>query len=468
MKVLKQLYQKNRSLVFLLGFCFLVTISYAFHFEIVPAVDARAYDNIGWNIAQGNGYVEDASLAPEFDKAIIRVGPLFEYMLAGIYSIFGHQYSPVWVVHALLHTLSALLVYLTAKLVFANQEKRKKIALWSAGFFAFSPDLIEIAAMLMTETLYVFFFTLFVYGFVRFIGAYREGSPQDTKKGTLSVVILGIIVGLAILARPPVLFILPVVYLFFLLKKQWKSMAILTITIAVVFTPWSLQNYHTYGKFMPTGGAGVFNFWIGNHEGASGEQIQPQAVVDYIAEHGVIKLQEESLVQFKGFVTEHPGEFVKLTLLRMNRYVSIARPLGFWFYQGGVGQLAFVASSVVWSGALFVLALAGILLGLKKYNLTRKNFFHEGDGQLFAYVLSIAILTPLILFITVVESRYRFQMYPLLAIFAGYATILICFEKEWWKNKILRISFVVLLSNTLIDVSLSAGKVMEKLSGFFH
>jgi 4-amino-4-deoxy-L-arabinose transferase-like glycosyltransferase len=452
---------KNRKVVWLLAICFAVTVAYAFVHQIHPVVDARAYDQIGWNLAQGNGYFEDPSHDPIFDTAIIRVGPLFEYMLAGVYTMFGHHYEPVWVIHAILHTLSALFIYLTAKIVFARLERVETIALWAAGLFAFSPDLIEIAAMLMTETLYLFFFTVLVYYFMWFVESDKGGIQSKF------VVLLGVITGLSILARPPVLFILPVIYLYFLLKKKWKEALIVTVAIVAVFTPWSIQNYQTYGQFMPTGGAGVYNFWIGNHEGASGEQVQPQEAVDYIAEHGVIALQDESFRQFTSFVLEHPLEFAKLTLLRVNRYFSVARPMGFWFYQDGWQQLAFILSSVLWSGTLFVLAVAGILKGMSIYKTRLTNCLYAKDNPAWSYIVYFAMLTPLVLFITVVESRYRFQIYPLLAIFAGYAAVCIFSKKKWWKNKFLLWAMSIIGVNTLVDVGLSFGKVIEKLGLFF-
>ena len=57
-------------------------IAYSFYFKITPAIDARAYNDIAWNIAQGNGYRESADVPFEKDNSIVRVGPGYEFFLA--------------------------------------------------------------------------------------------------------------------------------------------------------------------------------------------------------------------------------------------------------------------------------------------------------------------------------------------------------------------------------------------------
>src|SRR3990167_4285379 len=50
-----------------------------------------------------------------------------------------------------------------------KSARRESIALWSATIFALYPDLIESAAMLLGETLYLFLWTLFIFAFVWYI-----------------------------------------------------------------------------------------------------------------------------------------------------------------------------------------------------------------------------------------------------------------------------------------------------------
>src|SRR3989344_5708525 len=88
----------------------LVTLSYAFYFQVHVSVDAKAYDSIAWSLVQGTGYTETTSPIP--NSSIGRLGPAYEFFLAFWYLLFGHQVWIIWVVQSFLHAGSGLLIYL--------------------------------------------------------------------------------------------------------------------------------------------------------------------------------------------------------------------------------------------------------------------------------------------------------------------------------------------------------------------
>lgn len=436
--------KENKILIIILIFSFLASLTYSFYFQIKPQVDAQAYDAIAQNIVAGNGYRSGLGGDITLDGSITRVGPLYEYFLAGIYNVFGHNYGPIWFFQALLHVLSAWLVYLTALLVFTQNDKKIKIALWATGIFAFYPDLIEISAMLLTETLYLFFICLFLYVFFYYF------SRPDSWRLAL---VLGLIFGLAVLARPPVLFLAPIVVFFFWIKKKWLLLALFLISMFFVFVPWTVRNYQIYKEIMPFGAAGNYNFWIGNWHGGDGEQSPQLFHTDFVSTHGTKEINGESMRQFKLFLLEHPIEFLKLTTLRINKYFSIIRPMGFWFYQTGLGQFLFILSSAIASVILFIFGFSGAI-----------KAFMARDEKL-NYLLALTIITPLIIFITVVETRYRFQIYPLLSIFAGFCIVNFFktkrFDKYFW------LAVAIVFTNGSVDFILSWDKFKERIMSFF-
>lgn len=437
---------QNKILILILTGVFLVSLAYSFYFQIKPVVDARAYDNIAQNIANGQGYREHLTGELANDFAIARVGPLYEYFLAGIYTVFGHNYGVVWFFQALLHTASAWLLYLTALLIFSVNDRKKMIGLAAAGIFGFYPDLIEISAMLMTETLYLFLICLMVYFFFLFLA----------RGGYWRVIWLGLFSGLAVLARPPVLFLVPVILFSFWQKKNWRQALLFLAILILVFVPWAARNYQLYGEIMPFGSAGNFNFWIGNYHGGNGEQEPTVEQQQFLATHKAVEINSESMRHFKEFIFAYPGEFLKLTVLRVNKYFSVIRPMGFWFYQEGWGQALFILSSALASIFLFVFGLAGAI----KAWLCREEKLR--------YLLAFLIFTPLIIFATVVETRYRFQIYPFLAILSGYFVISWLAEKsKLWQNRIFLISLVLVLINGLLDFILSLERFKDKISDFF-
>ena len=441
---IRDLFHGHRLLLCFIFGAFLISLAYSFYFRITPAVDARAYDVIAMNIVQGYGYRENPSVDIINDYAIARVGPVYEYFLAGLYAVFGHHYEAVWVAQALLRGLTVWLVYLIALLIFADDDKKKQIGLWSAAIIAFYPDLIEISAMLMIETLYLFFLCLMLYLF--FLAARQRASWL--------IAALGGLAGLAVLTRPPALFLIPLFWFYFWRQKRWPAIFLSALVLLAVFVPWTWRNWQTYDQIMPFGAAGNFNFWIGNYHGGNGEQVPTQEHIEFSAKHGVREINGESMKQFKTFLRQYPGEFAKLTLLRVSKYFSVVRPMGFWFYQKGLGQFIFILSSAAASVFLFILSLGGIL----KTVATK-------DKRLY-YWLALTVMTPAIVFITVVETRYRFPIYPLLAVFAGYFIVSLAGSSRWWREKQLWLAAALIFSNGLVDLLLSANLIKERLGVF--
>lgn len=437
---IKNFFLSNKAISCILLLSFLLSIFYSFYYQIEPVVDARAYDVIAQNIINGEGYKEILDPEVKYEPSLVRAGPVYEYFLACIYKIFGHSYAAVWLIQALLHALSALFIYLTCLLVFSDTNK-KRIGLVSASIIGFYPDLIEISAMLMTETLYIFLVCLSIYLFYLYF--------EDNKLTTL--VYLSIVFGLAVLTRPPVVFLLPVVVFYLFQKRQFVRTALFTILVVTILTPWTVRNYSSYGKIMPFGAGGAYNFWIGNHVGASGEQEPGPELTEYFYNHNVIESYDESMRQFKSFVVNYPEDFIKLTLMRVNKYFSALRPMGFWFYNSGFSQALFVASSAAFSFFVMTFGIGGIF-----------NFLKKTDKSLdIKYLIYFTIATPLIIFITVVETRYRFQIYPFLSILAAYFVLEIKDNRKEYKT--LAVALFIVVLNSSIDLIINLDSFKDKI-----
>jgi 4-amino-4-deoxy-L-arabinose transferase-like glycosyltransferase len=335
---------------------FLLCLLYAFAFRIAPVVDAKAYDRIAANIAEGYGFREDPTLSYEFDHAITRAGPGYEFFLAGLYRVFGHRLEPAWAAQALLHALSALLVYLVFRRLFRDGGEAP--ALVAAALFGFWPDLIEISAMLLTETLYLFLTMLVVWVFTL---AYDR--PQSKAFAAL----LGAAAGVAILTRPPLLLFVPIIAFFYWNKKSYAPLAAFGACVALPIAPWVARNYLIYHKLILTTMIGEYNLWLGNTLASTGGQFNDAAnpLNDFVNANGFFGLKAKASAEFWGFISAHPLIFLKLCLIRFIRYFSLIRPMGFWFYQSGISQMAFVASSLVWIAGVFVAGCSGLVTALR-------------------------------------------------------------------------------------------------------
>lgn len=437
---------KNYILFIIIGLSLLASLFYSFYYKIKPVVDAQAYDNIAVNLLDGYGFRENKTKSFEFDTAIVRAGPAYEFFLAGIYKVFGHHYESVWIFQALLHALGAWFLYLASKKIF--KEYGKQIGILAAALFGLHPDLIEISAMLMTETLYLFLITLIIWLFVELY--------QDPTKKFISIS-LGFVLGLAILSRPPVLLFVPIILFFYVWHRHFKEGVIFLLFLILAVTPWVIRNYIIFHQFILTTLIGEYNLWVGNTLLANGGQISGgfNPVTTYTEVNGFSGLKQQASREFWVFIIAHPLVFIKLCILRFIRYFSLIRPMGFWFYQNGWPQLIFVVSSGIAIVILFLSGLSGIVLALKEKN------------KLLCYLVTFTAMAPLVLISTVVESRYRFQIYPFLALLGGYFIFSSYrYQKLFFLWDVIQV-IVVLLILSLVDGYLFWGSVIDHMKVLF-
>lgn len=435
------LLNKKKAILLIVILSFLLSLGYSLVYKIEPVVDAQAYDRIAVNLVNGFGFREDSQKSFEFDTAIVRAGPAYEFFLAGVYTVFGHHYEIIWVLQALLHALTVYLIYLIGRSVFG--EYGETIGLIAAVFFAIHPDLIEISAMLMTETLYLFLITLTIWLFIKL---YHEPNK------ILYSILLALVVGVAILSRPTVIFFIPVILVYYFFNKKYKSIFIFLFCLGLTLLPWIIRNYLIYHQFILTTMIGEYNLWLGNTLISNGGQIAsgPNPLMDYTAIHGFFSLKQKASEVFWTFFTTHPFVFIKLCLVRTVRYFSLIRPMGFWFYQIGLSKLIFIVSSGMAIAIIFITGFSGMVLSWRE-----KNF-------LFYYLFFFAITSPLALLPTVVQSRYRFQIYPFLVLFGAYFLSSL-FVKYSCTKKVLLVVTLFLVFISLLDFYMFWSVVWERI-----
>lgn len=432
---------REHLLAIILAFSFLASVSYSFIYQIRPAVDAQAYDKIAINILEGRGFKEDAEKSYEFDSAIVRAGPAYEFFIAGAYAVFGHHYEIVWILQALLHALTVYLIYLIGRSAFGKDGEA--IGLIAAVFFAFHPDLIEISAMLMTETLYLFLITLVVWFFIKL---YREPAK------IVYSILLAVVVGAAILSRPPVIFFIPVILIYYFLNKNYKAALVFLSCLGLTLLPWVMRNYFIYHQFILTTMIGEYNLWLGNTLVSNGGQIAggPNPLMDYVAANGFFFLKQKANGVFWSFLATHPFVFIKLCLVRTMRYFSLIRPMGFWFYQIGLSELVFVIFSGLAIAIIFLTGFSGMILSWRE------------KKPLFYYLLFFALTSPLALIPVVAQSRYRFQIYPFLVLFGAYFLSRL-FIKRSGAKKILLIVVLFLAFVSMVDSYMFWPVVLDRI-----
>lgn len=439
----------------LVAFAFLISLGYSFSFRIQPFADGKSYDAIAVNLLSRHEYRENTEGPLVNDRGITPVGPGYEFFLAGIFFIFGRHNEAVWAIQALFHGLTVLSVFLIAKKMFGiERENMADSNGWSpvagmlaAGFVAFSPDLIIASSMMLTENVAIFLLALTMWSAMSY---WQEGRM-------LYVFLMSSALGFSVLVRSTLLLLFFIFLGLFWLRKKFLHMLIFVIVFLAVMTPWTVRNYRLYHAFIPTSVTFGDDFLAGNHPQATGELDESR--YPYIEKYqglSYLAADREEIKDTLLFIAQDPLRFLKLTAYRASIYFSFARPTGWWFFLSGANRVITLLLSSLYSIMLFSFGFFGAWQSWKRAaTLDQKQKIFLFFAAVFAMPFSIIFI--------IVETRYRYPVYPLLAVFAGYGVWVLRrdHKKVLWNFLII---FILLFSNTLFDVARNWSRIVERVA----
>lgn len=230
---------RNAALVILLGLFVRLFYVLAVPQLSLSGSDAIEYDITAVRFLEGHGFpVERLS---EDQVEIVRP-PLFPLILAGIYKAFGHNYTFVRLLQALLAAVTALFIYILAKDIFRS----KSVGLLSCLLYSLYPSLIAYTGLLYSETVFTFFLVISMYFLMLCLKSGR----------TIFFGLTGLFLALATMISSRslymVVFIAAALLILFKNKKTaLKGSAIIILVMAAVFSPWTIRNYFVSGgKFI--------------------------------------------------------------------------------------------------------------------------------------------------------------------------------------------------------------------------
>jgi 4-amino-4-deoxy-L-arabinose transferase-like glycosyltransferase len=342
--------------------------------------------------------------------------PLYPYLLAGLYGVFGVGSTGVLVVQALIDSMSVVLVYWTARELFDDRTA------WVAGALA---CLYRVSwfydALLLKVPL-----TLLLAASTAWL-LMRADSRQSLRAWFIS----GVALGLATLTRGNYLVFVPILvgWLGFAtagaLTFRLRAMAAVFLGLALTIGPVALRNTWVADDFVLITSQAGQNFYIGNNrDNASGVYKAPKFVIAN-AEHeqsdfrseakrrtgGPMKPSELSSYWFSEAFREiaaDPAHFARHTWrkfrLFFNHYEVPDNQSFVYFAQHVTGLLKLPTPSY---GVLLPLAAAGLWFARRKRSAWLLALFFA------SYAASV------IGFFNV--SRYRIPALPAVFVFAGYA-----------------------------------------------
>lgn len=241
---LKRIWQAARSPEFL--FFFVAVWTAVVMFGTIPFGDLSGYDDAAYThearamLQSGDFWTMSLNGSPDFDKP-----PLFIWLLAASFKIFGATDFAAKVPGVLLGWATVILVYFLAKELFSNDSedssRRQWLPVLAMLSLATTQYFLKYSSHAMTDVPFAFFFTLAVYFYAR---SWKNG---------YFLLASGIATGLATLTRSPMgLFPLGIIVLHLFFTRRWKQLFSFYFSGCVVLAllipaTWYVREYSLFG-----------------------------------------------------------------------------------------------------------------------------------------------------------------------------------------------------------------------------
>ena len=297
----------------------LAVITIGHTYRITPRRDHFQY---GWemgrlarSIASGQGFSSPTDL-PSGPSAW--APPLYPYILAAVFKLFGiYSALSAWVIlafNSVFGALTCLTIYRIGQRVYG--EGIARAAAWTWAVF---PYAIYWPVRVVWETsLSTFLLTVSLLWTLE-----MKDTPPTWRRWTW----FGILWGVIVLTNTALLAVLPLSLLWLLYRRpkpsrMLRGMVLSGIVAAVVMSPWLIRNYKVFGEFVFVRDNLPLEMHMANNDRFTGLWTRNEhpgndpLAMRRFQELGELGFMKEKQVEFRQFVREHPGEFVKFTLER--------------------------------------------------------------------------------------------------------------------------------------------------------
>ncbi len=365
--------------------------------------DAQIYHLLARNMVAGHGYSDSKS--EPYGATRIRT-PGYPSFIALVYLIFGPDHRTILFVQSALGALTAFLVYLLGRRLFDTRA-----GLTAAFVVALYPALIHYDTRILregfTSTVLTLTVLLSVYAF-------------NTRRKNRRLVTAGALLVLLSMCRPElILLFAPVVYLLARplshIRTLWRPALLVALPILLVWVPWTIRNYVTFGSLSPItvglGGTLWFgNRWadIGGEDRAREDYVQlhektKQIMRDNITADNEANVERTFMQMVLNDIAQKPGWFIGMIFKKMAL---------FWKDANGTKKtlpaihprLADIVNAYYY--LLLALAATGVALGWRK-----REWVLPLLSVIATYMMIYALLH--------VRNRYRVPVLPLVFVLSA-------------------------------------------------
>ena len=336
------------------------------------------------------------------------VAPLYPYLIAGVFRVFGiYSHASAFVLLALNSVFSALTCW--SLYCLADETVGRRVARWTGWTWALLPYSMYWAIRWVWETS----FSALLLSLALLITVRLERAPR-----LRLWILLGVTWGVIALANPSCLSLLPfsaawLAYRLWRRRQPWfAGGALAAVLCLALIAPWTIRNYRVFGTLVPIRSNFGVELRLGNSMSAQGlwmSWFHPSQDLAQFARYrqlGELAYVRQRRQEATDFIREHPARFAQLCLRRF-----------IWFWIGTPRTSALDPSSAI-RNSLFllssVLAFWGLVLVIR-------------DGRPGAALYALTLLVyPAVYYLTFAHPRYRHPIEPEMVILGLYllATVL--------------------------------------------
>ncbi len=376
----------------------MMVVAYGFRDQIDPADHHASFGwEMGWvarSISQGHGFSSPFYPAT---GATALVPPLFPYMLAGVFHLFGLYTAKaafaILSVNSLLSALTCIPIYFSARYVLGERAATLAGFGWVIYPYAIYFSGARVWDYALTGLLFTTCFCL------------AQRLHRWRLMGWLG---FGLVYGAAALANPSVLTMFPVFLLLAVLEmrridSRWMLRCVVAIVgLVAVLTPWTVHNY----RALHFAGPVRDNFWLESYAGNNGDTFESNAVWAHPASNpvemqrfqalGEIAYIAEKKALAMNFIEHNPMFFAGLSVRRAFSYWT-----GFWsFSPAYLSREPLEIADVFFCSSITVLMLLGA-----------RRFWRQDRESALAYLALITIF-PFTYYFTHATPDYRQPIEP--------------------------------------------------------
>lgn len=364
-----------------------------------------AFGLIARSIASGHGF--GSPFADTGASALLP--PVYSYLLAGIFKVFGIETKSSVLAALSLNSLFSALVCIPVYML-AKQTIGERVAKWAGWGWAFSPYGIYYGAdwawstcLVTLELACLFFFAWML----------------EKSSRTRHWIGFGLLGGFAALTEPVTLSVVPLLGLWTLyrryrLRLPWKlPMFAAALAALAVMSPWLIRNYELFHRFIPVRSGFGLELYIGNNGYSQrwvNSGLHPNHSDAELSEYeraGEMAYMDHKLRQAKDYIRSHPAWFAWMTFRRI-----VYMWTGYWsFDRNYLKDEPLDPPNILVNTTMTVLGLLGLARLYKR---------DSGLGTRFAIVL---LFFPLTYYITHPETYYFRPVDPLIVILAAIAIV---------------------------------------------